>query len=69
MDYDKVNNPFITLRKLSSDSDESFTTKLNTAPPNVDNDPHMSNMKQSYHELYSDKRTSKMRLDEETWTF
>lgn len=69
MDYDKVNNPFITLRKMSDDSDAEFTTKLNTSPPNVDNDPNMSNLKKSNHALYSDERTSKMRLDEETKTF
>lgn len=67
MDYDSVNNPFITLRKLGGE--EEFTTKLNSAPPNVDNDPNMSNLKKSNHELYSDKRTSKMRMDEKTKDF
>ena len=33
MDYDNVNNPFITLRKLSGDDSDAFTAKLNTSPP------------------------------------
>ena len=32
-DYNSVNNPFITLRKLSGNEEKSFTTNLNTSPP------------------------------------
>lgn len=64
MDYSEVNNPFITLRKLGGDPEENFVAKLNTPPPNVDNDPYMSNLKQSNHELYSDNRAMKMRSDQ-----
>jgi hypothetical protein len=64
MDYDEVNNPFITMKKLGGDPEENFVAKLNTPPPNVDNDPYMSNLKQSTHELYSDNRATKMRTDQ-----
>ena len=61
MDYTKVNNPFITLRNESTD--QEFTADLSKLPPNVDNDPSMSNLKKSNHALYSDNRADKMRLD------
>lgn len=64
MDYNEVNNPFITMRKLGGDPEENFVAKLNTPPPNVDNDPYMSNLKQSNYELYSDNRATKMRSDQ-----
>jgi hypothetical protein len=64
MDYGEVKNPFITLQKLGGDPEENFVAKLNTPPPNVDNDPYMSNLKQSNHELYSDNRAMKMRTDQ-----
>ena len=69
MDYDKVNNPFITLRKLSGDSEQSFTTKLNTSPPTLNNDKYMSDMKKSDESTYSDNRSHKMRMDNETISF
>ena len=56
MDYDKVTNPFITLKKMSGDKEQDFTAQLNTAPPNVDNDQYRSNLKESNHSLYSDRR-------------
>ena len=43
MDYDKVNNPFITLRNESND--QEFTTDLSRLPPSIDNDPTLSNLK------------------------
>ena len=46
-DYSSVNNPFITLRKLSGNEEKSFTTNLNTSPPSIDNDKYMSNLKKS----------------------
>lgn len=36
MDYDGVNNPFITLKKLSGDDSTEFKAKLNTSPTFVD---------------------------------
>ena len=61
MDYDKVNNPFITLRNESND--QEFTTDLSRLPPSIDNDPTLSNLKKSHHALYSDNRADKTRLD------
>lgn len=62
--YDAVNNPFITLRKLSGDEEKSFTTNLNTSPPSVDNDNYMSNLKQSKDSFYSDNRSDHKRMDD-----
>lgn len=62
--YDAVNNPFITLRKLSGDEEKSFTTNLNTSPPSVDNDKYMSNLKQSKDSFYSDNRSDHKRMDD-----
>jgi len=62
--YDAVNNPFITLRKLSGDEEKSFTTNLNTSPPSVDNDKYMSNLKQSKDSFYSDTRSDHKRMDD-----
>ena len=69
MDYDKVTNPFITLKRMSGDQEQNFTAQLNTAPPNVDNDQYKSNLKESNHSLYSDKREEKLRMGESTRTF
>ncbi len=69
MDYDKVTNPFITLKRMSGDKEQDFTAQLNTAPPNVDNDQYKSNLKESNHSLYSDKREEKLRMGENTNTF
>ena len=62
--YDAVNNPFITLRKLSGVEEKSFTTNLNTSPPSVDNDKYMSNLKQSKDSFYSDTRSDHKRMDD-----
>lgn len=62
--YDAVNNPFITLRKLSGDEEKSFTTNLNTSPPSVDNDKYMSNLKQSKDSFYSENRSDHKRMDD-----
>ena len=60
MDYDNVNNPFITLIKKLN---EEKTFDLSKDVPNVVNDPNMSNLKKSDHTLYSDNRADKLRLD------
>lgn len=71
-DYEKVTNPFITLKKLSPNktesSDKNFKAELNTLPPNVDNDVYRSNLKKSNHSLYSDERAEKLKLGEVTNT-
>ena len=59
MDYDNVNNPFITLRNHKTN--EEFTVDLSKDVPNVVNDPNMSNLKKSDHTLYSDNRADKLR--------
>ena len=69
MDYDDVNNPFITLKKLSGDDSTKFTAKLNTSPPSLTNDNYMSNKKKSEHALYSDNRSDKMRSDDNEISF
>ena len=69
MDYDDVNNPFITLKKLSGDDSTKFTAKLNTSPPSLTNDNYMSNKKKSEHALYSDNRSDKMRSDDSEISF
>ena len=69
MEYDQVNNPFITLRKLSGDSEQSFTTQLNSSPPTLSNDQYMSNLKKSDESTYSDNRSHKMRMDSEAISF
>lgn len=69
MDYDNVNNPFITLRKLSGDDSDTFTAKLNTSPPTLANDKYMSNKKVSKDSLYSDNRSDKMRMDDDEISF
>ena len=61
--YDNVSNPFITLKKLSGPDESSFTAKLNSSPPSVDNDKYMSNMKKAKDSFYSDNRAEKMRDD------
>lgn len=63
-DYNSVNNPFITLRKLSGNEEKSFTTNLNTSPPTVENDKYMSNLKKSKDSFYSDNRSDKKRMDD-----
>ncbi len=63
MDYDSVNNPFITLR--NHNTEQEFTVDLSKNLPIVDNDPSMSNMKKSDHTLYSDNRAEKMRLGDD----
>lgn len=69
MNYDGVNNPFITLKKLSGDDSTEFTAKLNTSPPSLANDTYMSNKKKSEHTLYSDNRSDKMRSDDDEISF
>lgn len=68
-DYEKVTNPFITLKKLSptkTETSEIFKAELNTLPPNVDNDEYRSNIKKSHHSLYSDERATKLKVGENT---
>jgi len=67
MDYDKVNNPFITLRNHKTDKE--FTVDLSKDVPNVSNDPNMSNLKKSNHALYSDNRADKLRWGDDVKTF
>ena len=67
MEYDKVNNPFITLRNLKTE--EEFTVDLSKSAPNVDNDPNMSNLKKSNHALYSDNRAYKMKMTDDVKSF
>ena len=68
-DYDEVNNPFITLKKLGGDETEQFKARLNTTPPSVDADEYRSSMKKPKHALESDNRATKMRMDQDTTTF
>ena len=67
MDYDNVNNPFITLRNHKTN--EEFTVDLSKDVPNVVNDPNMSNLKKSDHTLYSDNRADKLRWGDDVNTF
>ena len=67
MNYDNVNNPFITLRNHKTD--EEFTVDLSKNIPTVINDPSMSNMKKSSHALYSDERVDKLRWGDDVKTF
>jgi hypothetical protein len=66
MDYDNVNNPFITLKNHKTDKE--FTVDLTKDIPMVDNDPSMSNMKKSNHALYSDNRADKLRMGDDVNT-
>ena len=66
MDYQNVNNPFITLKNHKTG--EEFSVDLSKHVPNVDNDPSMSNMKASNHELYSDNRATKLSLGDDVKT-
>ena len=59
---DSVNNPFITLRNLSTSGDE-FTSALGKLPPNLDNTQKMSNIKKSKSSDYSENRAEKLRMD------
>jgi hypothetical protein len=61
MEYESVNNPFITLRNLSTDNAESFTSALGKLPPNLDNISELSNLKKSKSELYTDNRAYKLK--------
>ena len=36
VDYNKVNNPFITLKNYLEPMKKSFKAKLNSSPPSVD---------------------------------
>lgn len=68
-DFEKVTNPFITLKKLSpnkTETSQNFKAELNTLPPNVDNDSYRSNLKKSHHSLYSDERAEKLKMGETT---
>ena len=67
MNYDNVNNPFITLRNLKTE--EEFTVDLSKSAPIVDNDPNMSNLKKSNHALYSDNRAYKMKMGDSVKSF
>jgi len=66
MDYDNVNNPFITLKNHKTDKE--FTVDLSRSIPNVDNNPAMSNLKKSNHSLYSDNRAEKLRMGDDVNT-
>jgi hypothetical protein len=68
-DYEGVNNPFITLKKMGGDGTEQFKARLNTTPPSVDSDEYRSGMKKPEHALQSDNRAKKMRMDHESKTF
>lgn len=67
MNYDNVNNPFITLRNLKTE--DEFTVDLSKSAPIVDNDPNMSNLKKSNHALYSDNRAYKMKMGDDVKSF
>lgn len=62
MGYDSVNNPFITLKNLSTNKD-SFTSSLGRMPPNLDNSQQLSNLKKSKSPDFDDNRATKMRHD------
>lgn len=66
MDFDKVNNPFITLKNHKTH--EEFTVDLSKNVPNIANDQNMSNMKKSDHALYSDQRADKLKWGDEIKT-
>lgn len=66
MDYDKVNNPFITLKKLSGSGETEFKAQLNTSPPSVDYDDNKSGMKKPDHALKSSNRATKMRASDDS---
>ena len=67
MDFENVNNPFVTFKNLSTE--EEFTVDLSKSVPNVDNDPSMSNLKKSNHKLYSDNRAEKTKVSDELGAF
>ena len=67
MDFENVNNPFVTFKNLSTE--EEFTVDLSKPVPNVDNDPSMSNLKKSNHKLYSDNRAEKTKVSDELGAF
>jgi hypothetical protein len=67
MEYDSVNNPFITLK--NSRTEAEFTVDLSKHAPVVDNDPSMSNLKKSNHALYSDNRAEKLRMGDAIKSF
>ena len=70
MDYDNVNNPFITLKRLSGDGvEKEFKAKLNTVPPSVEFDDNRSGMKKPDHALNSDNRATKMKASDNDGTF
>jgi hypothetical protein len=70
MDYDNVNNPFITLKRLSGDGvEKEFKAKLNTVPPSVEFDDNRSGMKKPDHALRSDNRATKMKASDNDGTF
>jgi hypothetical protein len=62
MGYESVNNPFVTLRNLSTNKD-SFTSSLGKLPPNLDNSQQLSNLKKSKSSNYDDNRATKLRTD------
>lgn len=68
-EYDKVKNPFITLKRLNGDGTEQFKARLNTTPPSISEDSYKSNMKKPEHSLESDNRATKMRMDGDTSSF
>lgn len=67
MDYDNVNNPFITLKNFRTE--DEFTVDLSKSAPVVDNDPSMSNLKKSNHALYSDNRAEKLHIGDDVNSF
>jgi len=67
MDFENVNNPFVTFKNLSTE--EEFTVDLSKPVPNVDNDPSMSNLKKSNHKLYSDNRAEKTKVSDKLGAF
>ena len=68
--YSKVNNPFITLKKLGGDGvEKEFKAQLNTVPPGIDYDDTRSGMKKPNHSLKSDNRATKMKASDNDDTF
>ncbi len=70
MGYDKVNNPFITLKRLNGDgATQEFKAQLNTVPPGLDYDDNKSGMKRADHSLKSDNRANKLKASDNDNTF
>ena len=70
MDYGKVNNPFITLKRLNGDGVvQEFKAQLNTVPPGLDYDDNKAGMKKADHSLKSDNRATKLKASDNDNSF